>query len=282
MTEEVAASGLANPVEPAAAAEAGGELTRAREAKGLSIADVAQLLKFAPRQLEALEQDRFEALPGATFARGLVRSYARLLKLDPGPIVERLAGRLDTPDAGRLAERYREPVPFSDGARRSTLTYLGFSIGILVVVGGLAYEWYHERAASRPLTFVMAAKGRLDAPAPAYVVSTAEASQTPAPAPTMERENTPLLPEATGEKVVPGSGRIVLHFDRESWVEVKDGNQRLLVSSLHSAGSVRVVQGRPPFTLVIGNAQHVRLTYDDRLVDLQPYVKVEVARLTLQ
>ena len=130
-----------------------------------------------------------------------------------------------------------------------------------MVVGGLAYEWYHERAASRPLTFVMAAKGRLDAPAP-----------------TMERENTPSLPEAAGEKVVPGSGRI----DRESWVEVKDGNQRLLVSSLHSAGSVRVVQGRPPFTLVIGNAQHVRLTYDDRLVDLQPYVKVEVARLTLQ
>ncbi|HYL88646.1 MAG TPA: helix-turn-helix transcriptional regulator, partial [Burkholderiales bacterium] len=58
----------------------GGTLKAAREERGLSIAEVAQSLKFAPRQLEALEQERFDLLPGGTFVRGMVRSYARLLK----------------------------------------------------------------------------------------------------------------------------------------------------------------------------------------------------------
>src|SRR5262245_12529513 len=98
----------------------GQELAAAREARGLALSDVAQQLKFAPRQLEALEQEQFEALPGATFARGMVRSYARLLKLDPEPLVQRIAGRFELPDSNQLAARYHQPVPFSDGARRPT------------------------------------------------------------------------------------------------------------------------------------------------------------------
>jgi len=125
----------------------GGELARAREARGLALADVAQQLKFAARQLEALEQERFDLLPGGTFARGMVRSYARLLKLDPEPLVSRIGGTLDASNTGRLAERYREPVPFSDSARRSTLIYLGLSLLVLAAVGALAYEWARERAA---------------------------------------------------------------------------------------------------------------------------------------
>jgi len=76
--------------------------------------------------------------------------------------------------------------------------------------------------------------------------------------------------------------RIVLRLEREAWIEVKDGAERLLISSLNAAGTERVVQGRPPFSLVIGNAQYVSVIYDGKPVDLQPYVKVEVARLTLQ
>src|SRR5574341_690128 len=134
----------------------GQELAAAREARGLALADVAQSLKFAQRQLEALEQERFDALPGAPFAKGMVRSYARLLKLDPEPLLERVAGRFEVPDSSRLAARYHQPVPFSDNARRSTLVYLGLSLGVLVLVGAVAYEWHQERGtaakASAPKT----------------------------------------------------------------------------------------------------------------------------------
>jgi cytoskeleton protein RodZ len=122
----------------------GQELAAAREARGLAVADVAQQLKFAPRQLVALEQEQFGALPGAAFTRGMVRSYARLLKLDPEPLVQRIAGRCELPDASRLAARYDQPVPFSDTARRSTLIYFAASFGVLLLVGGVAYQWYEE------------------------------------------------------------------------------------------------------------------------------------------
>jgi cytoskeleton protein RodZ len=52
--------------------------------------------------------------------------------------------------------------------------------------------------------------------------------------------------------------------------------------SLNPAGTERVVEGVPPFSLVIGNARHVRLTYGEREIDLRPHTRVEVARFTLK
>jgi len=96
--------------EQAVAGDGVGEvLSRKRAALGLTIGDVALQLKFAPRQIEALEQERFEQLPTGTFARGMVRAYARLLKLDAEPLVEQIAGRVLTPSPRRAA-RFQLPT----------------------------------------------------------------------------------------------------------------------------------------------------------------------------
>jgi cytoskeleton protein RodZ len=280
MTEAVAITGV------------GQELAAAREARGLALADVAQSLKFAPRQLEALEQERFDALPGATFARGMVRSYARLLKLDPEPLVERISGRCEVPDSNRLADRYHQPVTFSDNARRSTFVYLGLSLGVLALVGGVAYEWQQER--------VVAAKGPQKAPTavakavPREIPRTAPVvpvQQAAVTVPTAEKPKAPVaqtktiaapsVVSAEKPKVVAGPHRLVVRTDGEAWIEIKDSSDRMLVSSLNPAGSERVVRGRPPYQLVIGNASNVRITYDDKLIDLAPHTRQDVARLTV-
>ncbi|HEX9396552.1 MAG TPA: RodZ domain-containing protein [Burkholderiales bacterium] len=258
----------------------GGELARAREARGLALADVAQSLKFAPRQLEALEQERFDLLPGGTFARGMVRSYARLLKLDPEPLVSRLGEAPVASNTGRLAERYREPVPFSDNARRSTLIYLGLSLVVLLAAAAFAYEWMRERTVARKAPAAAAVARTPPKAAPRPVVESAPVLVIEK-AVVEKKAEAPKKPEALA-KPASGVHRLVLRIEREAWIEVRDGAERLLISSLNPGGTERVVQGRPPFSLVIGNAQHVRVIYDDRPVDLQPYVKVEVARLTLQ
>jgi cytoskeleton protein RodZ len=67
----------------------------------------------------------------------------------------------------------------------------------------------------------------------------------------------------------------------EAWLEVTDGSGRQLVSSLNRAGAQRVVQGRGPFTFVIGNASHVRIEHNGREFDLKPHTRVEVARFTI-
>jgi len=73
-----------------------------------------------------------------------------------------------------------------------------------------------------------------------------------------------------------------MRFERESWVEIRGRDGKTLLSQLNPAGSERTIVGDPPFRLVIGNAQHVRISYDERPVDLSPHVKVEVARFTLE
>jgi cytoskeleton protein RodZ len=264
----------------------GQELAAAREARGLALADVAQQLKFAPRQLEALEQERFEALPGATFARGMVRSYARLLKLDPEPLLTRIAGRCEVPDAGRLAERYHQPVPFSDNARRSTFVYLGISACVLVLGGAVAYEWHQERtqAAQAPAraTSVAKAAPREAKPRAAPIAvqpAAAPASTEKAVAPEKSLVVAALVAEKA--KIASGPHRLVVRTDGEAWIEIKDGADRMLVSSLNPAGSERVVRGKPPYSLVIGNASQVSITYDDKPVDLAPHTRQDVARFTL-
>jgi cytoskeleton protein RodZ len=260
----------------------GQELAAAREAQGLALSDVAQSLKFAPRQLEALEAEHFEHLPGATFARGMVRSYARLLKLDPEPLLQRIAARLEIPDPDRLAARYHQPVPFSDNARRWTWVYAGVSLGVLALVGAFAYEWHQERTAaakgSKPTSVARAAPREVPRPALAPVPM-----QPVAVAP-VPQEKTIVVEKPTEKTLAPlrpGAHRLIVRTDGEAWIEIKDAADRMLISSLNPPGSERVVRGRPPYSLVIGNASQVRITYDDKPVDLAPHTRQDVARLTL-
>jgi cytoskeleton protein RodZ len=285
-----------------AALEVGAELQRAPEARGLALSEVAQQLKFAPRQLEALEQDRFDLLPGGTFARGMVRSYARLLKLDPEPLVRRVGERFEAPDAGTLAERYRQPVPFSDSTRRSTFAYLGLSLGVLAVGGGVAWQWYHERAKAPVLARAQpAAYAPTAVPAPKPKV--AEREPTVASAAVSKAAPPAAAAKAVAEKpvdekaaqvgppaemkllpianVTAGVHRLVIRCEEDAWIEVRTDEGRGLISSLNPAGSERSVRARGPLNLVIGNASHVTVLHNDQPLDLEPYTKGAIARFTL-
>lgn len=258
----------------------GAELSRAREAQGLGLNEVARELKFSQRQIEALEAERFGELPGATIARGMLRNYARLLKLEPEPLLERIAARLGTPDASNLAARFSQPVPFSDGSRRATFAYLALSIAVLAVVVGVGYQWHQERTAAQRLPFVKAA------PLPEQVATAAPVAAVEPPPPAAQEEKPKPIAEKPAPKPItpaPGLHRLVIRFDEEAWVEVTDGLGKNLVSSLNPAGSERVVQSRGPFELVIGNARNVRITLDERPIDLARHIgrHSDVARLKL-
>lgn len=263
---------------------AGAELRSAREALGLTVSEVAHQLKLAPRQVEALEAGRFDALPGGTFVRGMLRNYARLVKLAPEPLLEHLAGRFEAPDANRLAARYSQPVPFSDSARRSTFVYLGLSVAVLTLGGGVAYQWYREHKA--PAQLAAATKRTAPKPAaPAAPKSEPKRIEPVAQAQVTAKVNAatqpPPAPPAVEKVAAVGGNRLVIRCEEEAWIEVKDANDRMLVSSLNAAGTERVVRSRGPLTLVIGNARHVQVIHNDKPLDLAPHTKLSIARFTL-
>ena len=81
--------------------------------------------------------------------------------------------------------------------------------------------------------------------------------------------------------VGPSEARIVLAFVADSWVEIRDADRVRKLSGIMKADTEKVVTGRTPFSLILGNSHGVKLTFNGRPVDLAPYTRGNVARLQL-
>ncbi|MGA7748523.1 MAG: RodZ domain-containing protein [Gallionella sp.] len=118
-------------------ASTGSMLREARENLGLTVADVAGQIKFAPRQIEALEADDFKNLPEAAFLRGFVRSYAKILRLDAELL---LASMPSTKAAAAelIPASVDVPFPNEQSNRQQNLLWLGAALLLAVIVAGFA------------------------------------------------------------------------------------------------------------------------------------------------
>jgi cytoskeleton protein RodZ len=269
-------------------------LARLRNERKLSVADVAQRLKYGARQIEALEAEEFDRLPGATFVRGMVRGYAKLLEIDPEPILGALDRRYVPAEVSLDLRAKRVPFP-QGGKRGGNWIYLFLSLVVIVLVAGVLYEW---RVGAFPWAGIAShapqAQPKPAKPLPVAPEETQRAESAPPVAPpppqAAERAAAPGTAPVQQAKPLPaaappapgGEGKIRMEFSGESWVEIKDKDGQMLMSQLNPTGSRRVVSGRAPLSLVIGNATNVRLSYNDKPVDLKPYIQIEVARLTLE
>ncbi|RQR57917.1 helix-turn-helix domain-containing protein [Burkholderia sp. Bp9125] len=103
----------------------GGRLAQLREAKGWSVDDVSARLKVAPQKLRALEAGDISHLPGVTFALGVVRSYAKMLGVDPEPFAQALRRERGVPEvdlsmpasSGTDLPRGRVSIPLGGSSR---------------------------------------------------------------------------------------------------------------------------------------------------------------------
>jgi len=68
--------------------ELGARLREARESQGLSLQQVEEVTRIRLAFLEALEEERFDDLPGDVYAMGFIRNYAQFLNLDPQELVD--------------------------------------------------------------------------------------------------------------------------------------------------------------------------------------------------
>lgn len=80
-----------------------------------------------------------------------------------------------------------------------------------------------------------------------------------------------------------GETKLLLEFSNDCWVEVKDAQGNVLISSLMRANTTQTLSGPAPFKVTLGNAPAARIVLDDRLVDTTVYVprRGTVSRFTL-
>jgi len=287
-----------------AAVSPGAAMTAAREALNLSVAEAARQLKLSVSQVEALEEGAYEKLPGPVFVRGFIRNYARLLKLDPEEMLRSAEPGLPSQPPGEETPPSKN-IPFPPAKTRR---WPGYAAGMLLLIGGLAaYELYWNESeftvvkrapaprvveSNRTPVVPMVTPPAIVAPEPAQPESAPVASAPPAETPVTTDTNAAdqktvdtLLPAAAAEDdslPKPGERLVRLVFDEESWVEIRDSAGNVIFSQLNQAGSERRIYGRPPLSLIVGNAHGVRLTYNEQPVDLERHTKVDVARLTLE
>ena len=269
-------------VESQAAPGPGAMLRMAREARGTTTAEVAAALKMSPRQIEAIENEDFSRLSSATFVRGFIRNYARFLKIDAAPVLAALTERTELQQA-ELSAPADEGVKMPMAGHRQGRGLAG-AIILASVVLGTAFALYFDvvdfdgipsRQDATPASQQEARSQIVQPqPQPVAVVQPALVNDVPAPAATAAGAD-----EQPAAKV--GMLQLIFSFDGSSWVEVKDGAGRTILSQMNAKGTTQTVEGRPPFHLVVGNASQVRLQYRDQPVDLRPHTRVEVARLTL-
>ncbi|NTZ87546.1 DUF4115 domain-containing protein [Burkholderia metallica] len=128
-------------------AAVGSRLAQLRETKGWSVDDVSARLKVAPQKLRALEAGDISHLPGVTFALGVVRSYAKMLGVDPEPFAQALRRERGVPEvdlsmpasSGTDLPRGRVSIPLGGSSRHHPWLW-GTGIVIVAVVAVLMWH----------------------------------------------------------------------------------------------------------------------------------------------
>lgn len=157
-----------------------GQLTAAREARGLSENEVAGRLRLAPRQIRALEAGDWASLPGPAFIRAALRSYGRAIDVDVAPLIGSVTELAREPELHPTASLH-EPMPrrgmlgFGAGGSGNRLAWIALVVLALVV---LALYFANDGERSRvPSWFDRATPPVAEQPAAAP----AEAPAEPAP-----------------------------------------------------------------------------------------------------
>lgn len=273
-------------------ATAGGLLRRAREAQGLHIAALAAALKVPVRKLEALERDRYDELPDATFTRALAQAVCRALKVDAAPVLALLpraeAVALEPITAG-INTPFRDKNAASEPVLGGLLRHPATGIVALLVAGaaGLAF-WPRgpllpvPQAASAPVTAPLP-----PASAASAVVAAASAASAAASEPVVvETVHAAPSPAEAAAASVPaaaaGPGLLMLRAREASWIEVVDGGNRPLLSRTVLPGESVGLDGALPLRLTVGNAAATEIAFRGRPVDLAAATRDNVARLELK
>lgn len=269
-------------------------LRAARTAQNLSVGEVARQLRLSVAQVEALEAGAFARLPGPVFVRGFIRNYARLLKVNPEPLLQSVVPAPLAESQAPIAIAPRgEPMPV---ARRRRWPAYAIAAAVFVIVLA-AYEYYLQQPTTDATPVAPEATVVPVAPLPTIGQGAAPASTAAAP-PEIPVGDRPqeiaaggvagasaaalVVDGAVGASPSAAKGEVVMNFDGDSWVEIRDQSGEAIFSRVNHRGTEQRVSGTPPLAVVIGNARGVRLTYNDRSIDLEPHTRHTVARLTLE
>ncbi|WP_129646506.1 RodZ domain-containing protein [Peristeroidobacter agariperforans] len=263
------AAGHSNEPEPAGSSGPAhdsltpGELLRKeRERRSITQLHIAEELHLDARAVAAIEDNRFEQLGPAVYARGHLRQYAALLGLSPQLIIERY-------EALTGVQEIPAPIPASvasapiDMERRSLAGPLWSGVGLIALTLGW-WLWSTVSSPGDPMQSAVPDEAVTEAGSlPSTLPPEPADASEPAPqAPPVSNA----VPAAAASETAGIQVRLQIQFNDASWTEIYDATGKRLMFGLGESGKVSTLTGVPPIRVTLGKASAVTVQVNDKPV----------------
>ncbi|AEG60187.1 helix-turn-helix domain-containing protein [Desulforamulus ruminis] len=208
--------------------------------KGFSLEYLEEATKIRAKYLEALENERFDVLPGPVYAKAFLRTYAKFLNLDTEAIMQEFSVEGNEPVPDLIKDPQAEPEPGYTGGGKN-LRYLVAGFAIIALLG---VHFFYD--AGRP------EENKPNLP------QTAQQQQQ-----TQPENNTGAGNQPPQEQTVEGVRVTLKVMDGQSWMQiVADGNT--VFSGTVSPGETKDFQAQEKIYLHVGNAGAVEVNVNGK------------------
>lgn len=265
----------------------GEKLKQKREARGVSLQEIARATRIHVNSLQALEDDNYNDLPATVFITGFLRSYANHLGLDANSIVAEFeALKIEKP-----LEKSPKTIPDTDDSNLSVVAIISFLV--LILIGYVLYiNWPQQKVktVTRQETARPAIKPPVDLEIPVETEETADVevteketakevkaekkTKTAKVVKKKEEKPAPVKTQSVEEKKKKTARTIYRHrlvvraIKKDAWILVVVDDDRVRDLFVR-AGQKIVLLGNKSFNFTTGNAAHIKITLDGKEVPVK-------------
>ncbi len=271
----------------------GEKLKLEREKRKITLEQISASTKIGTRMLQALEEDKFNQLPGGIFNKGFVRAYSRCVGLDEDQTVAdylqasgdaHLASvELESSESGSHEDSARENeenlgrLEASADAPARQLPWGAFAAVLLLVA--LALSLWSRRQREQPKPSVPPNPTRSAVQVPAEQLSGAASPPSASPTHASPTASSPIAgsqtvasapsvaPKAAAPAATPGEFTVVMQAREDSWVSITADGETVS-SELLAAGSERAARGQKEIIVKAGNAGGIDFLFNGKKVEI--------------
>jgi cytoskeleton protein RodZ len=285
----------------------GSLLSAARKAQNYTVDQISEHIKIPVHYIVAIENNDLKALPADTFARGYIRAYARFLEISDKYILELYERAVPQDHTKTLKPRSNLP---GEASSQSPLIKTITMLLIFAVLGAVIYgsfQYYQEKAGvmdserdGKQASFTgssldspstassgagqeerlmdnTATQNKSDSASEVSVSSVNAIDEQDAAVTEAGEEVSATIPENMAEmladKEIPENDVLEIFAENGSWVDVRDASDSRLFNNLIAKGDTKVIQGKAPFHISLGNAKTTRVLINDLELDMVKYIR---------
>jgi cytoskeleton protein RodZ len=241
---------------------AGERLAEARREQQIAVIEIAKELHLDEYKVRALERNDFDVIGAPVFAKGHLRKYAQLVKVDEADVMA---------DYYQLNRSSGAPPVIPTRSRPRQVMSPGPWVAVIVVIliAATGYWWFavRETTSEPPVTGEIAPLPQNSLPVDEQQTDTVdEADDAMTDEPAVSPEPAPAVEAivATDDSAM----RLSITYLGDCWTEITDAGGRRLFFALGKEGRTVNLTGEAPFNVLFGDAANVSIEVDGRAFEI--------------